>query len=620
MSAVPVAAVASDRARARLWRDVAGLIREMVRAHPVAGVASLVLLLLGNARTGLYVAAMGGIVDALITGRSALPWVLVFVLANALEEFYWGARAVLYAYLLDHATYRIQRRVLERASAAPLIQFEEGEFFLHLQRASDDMGGRLHRVWYAITDFLQVAIMVGSLGIALAFVHPALLPLLVLGALPAVWLQARTAPAVYRAQRRHTGGDRVREHLEGLLTGREAAPEIRLFGSAPYLLGRWRALRDARRRDVLGAERHRALSGTLGGLASGAAYAGALVLVAWLILRGELSIGGWVTVATGALWLQGMLGAFVSVVRGLEEESQYLGDLFDFLRVARTESDGAGEGQAEPTGPAPPIDAPGAEGMGRPGRMRRGMAVEAEGLTFSYPGRPEPVVRGVDLRIGRGERIAIVGENGAGKSTLVKLLIGLYRPDAGLVRLDGEPLTGGGALVARRRIAAVFQDYAAFQLTARENVAFGDLARLSEEEMLAAALERAGAAGLIEGRPERYDAYLGRQFGETDLSGGQWQRIALARAFFRDADLLVLDEPTAALDPLAELALYERFAELVEGRTAIMISHRLGMARLADRVVVLHGGEIVEEGSHDDLVARKGAYARMFAAQAQWYR
>jgi ATP-binding cassette subfamily B protein len=230
------------------------------------------------------------------------------------------------------------------------------------------------------------------------------------------------------------------------------------------------------------------------------------------------------------------------------------------------------------------------------------------------------VVRGVDLRIGSGEKIAIVGENGAGKTTLVKLLIGLYRPDAGRVRLDGEPLTADSALAARRRIAAVFQDYATFELTARENVAFGDLACLPEDETLAVALERAGLPGLVEGQPEGYDTYLGRQFGETDLSGGQWQRVALARAFVRDADLLVLDEPTAALDPLAELALYERFAALVEGRTAIMISHRLGMARLADRVVVLEGGEIAEQGRHDELVDAGGAYARMFAAQAQWYR
>jgi ATP-binding cassette subfamily B protein len=183
------------------------------------------------------------------------------------------------------------------------------------------------------------------------------------------------------------------------------------------------------------------------------------------------------------------------------------------------------------------------------------------------------------------------------------------------VRLDG-----GSAEPSRHRLAAVFQDYASFQLTARENIGFGDLARLHDGAALARAATRAGIGDLLAALPKGPDTCLGRQFGDTDLSGGQWQRVALARAFLRDADLLVLDEPTAALDPLAELALFERFAELVAGRTAVMISHRLGIARLADRVLVLQDGRVVETGSHAELVAADGVYARLFAAQAQWYR
>jgi len=188
------------------------------------------------------------------------------------------------------------------------------------------------------------------------------------------------------------------------------------------------------------------------------------------------------------------------------------------------------------------------------------------------------------------------------------------------VLLDGAPLTEGRAVAIRRRIAAVFQDYASFQLTLRENVGFGDVARLRDDQALAVAAKRADLEAFVATFPDGFDTYLGRQFGDTELSGGQWQRVALARAFFRDADLLVLDEPTAALDPLAELALFERFAELVEGRTAIMISHRLGAARLADRVIVLQDGQIVEQGHHDALVDQGGVYAALFAAQAQWYR
>jgi len=294
-----------------------------------------------------------------------------------------------------------------------------------------------------------------------------------------------------------------------------------------------------------------------------------------------------------------------------------------------------GKTEAAPLLPGSPAEAPAeapadarAGGRDESGAFiaRRSVRVEAERLTFSYPGASQPVVRDVTLRIAPGERIAIVGENGAGKTTLVKLLVGLYQPGGGSVRLDGEVLTADRAAAVRRRVAAVFQDYAAFQLTARENVGFGDVGRMRDDAAIEEAAERAGIADFLRALPATkdapggHDAYLGRQFGETELSGGQWQRVALARAFFRDADLLVLDEPTAALDPLAELALFERFAALTEGRTAIMISHRLGAARLADRVIVLRGGRVIEDGHHDALVAAGGEYARLFAAQAQWYR
>lgn len=604
------------RSRARLWRDVGRLLREFWTARPRASLGMLVLLVVGNARLGVYLIAMGGLVDALVSGsaggHSALFWAGVYIAAAAVEEFYWFASTILRHYLLDHGSYRIERQVLERASAAPMIQFEEGAFFQHLQRAHAGMGDRLNDVSWKVSDLLQVLFMSLSVAGALFVVHPLLLPLMVAGTLPSLWFQVRTATAVYEAQREHTMRDRIRAHLQTLLTGREAAPEVRLFGTAGYLLDRWQRLRDERTADVLRAERRRALANVLGGLFAGATYAAALAFVASLILDGELSVGDYVAVATGALWLDSTLIGLVWTIRSMEEQSQYLGDLFDFLRVARVEAEDAS------STPAPlPSD----------GRVRqtnthptRGTAIEIEGVTFAYPGQTRPVIRDVSLRIAPGERIAVVGENGAGKTTLVKLLIGLYRPDAGAVRLDGVALDGSGAVAARRRIAAVCQDYATFQLTVRENVGFGDVARIAEDAAVDDAVCRAAIAELVDGLPGRLDAYLGRQFGETDLSGGQWQRIALARAFFRDADLLVLDEPTAVLDPLAELALFERFAELVDGRTAIMVSHRLGAARIADRVVVLRDGAIVEQGPHDDLIARGGLYATLFAAQARWYR
>lgn len=252
-------------------------------------------------------------------------------------------------------------------------------------------------------------------------------------------------------------------------------------------------------------------------------------------------------------------------------------------------------------------------------RSGRG-TIRFEDVWFTYPDSTLPALAGVTFTLAAAENVALVGENGAGKTTLVRLLSGLYQPDQGVVRLDGDTLTPQRVVVMRRRVAAVFQDFARFQLAAREAIGFGDLHRMADDGALAAAAGRADIGPLLADLPDGFDTYLGREFGDLDLSGGQWQRLALARAFFRQADLLVLDEPTAALDPLAELALFQRFADLTTGRTAIMISHRLGMARLADRVIVLHHGAIVEEGQHATLIAAGGRYAQMFEAQARWYR
>ncbi|MBE3577772.1 MAG: ABC transporter ATP-binding protein [Limnochordales bacterium] len=645
--------VPARRSQLALWRDILGLLKEFWLAHPIASTTLVLLELVGNARTGIYVISTGRLVDALTSpagmadGRPVLFWLLLFLLARAVEEFYWVLHPTLFAYLRDHGTYRIQEKVLRRAASAPLVRFDDSTFFDGLQRANAGMGERLVGLVDSILGNLQGFLMLASVSVSLYVVHPLLLPLLMAGILPGIWLHARVATALYEFQRSQTTSDRIRSYLQRLLTGRTAASELRLFGLHNYFLGYWRELRAARRRGLLAAETRRAVHNSAAGLFSTAAYGGGLLLVAFLILRGRLSVGDYVAVTTGALWFQGMLRGSIVAVRSLAEEAQFLGDLFEFLRMAGVDGAPATGVAADvasgalvgaPTGT--PADVPagvavdGPEEWWRwttggqaaavaasPGGSARGFSIAAERISFSYPGSEVPVIRDVTLHINAGERIAIVGENGAGKTTLVKLLIGLYQPQAGRVIVNGSELTPEYAAgVVQPRVAVVFQDYATYPLTARENIGFGDLSRLWDETALAAAAERAGIKEFIERLPQRYDTYLGRQFGDTDLSGGQWQKIALARAFLRDADLVVLDEPTAAMDPLAELALFERFIELVQGRTAIMISHRLGAARLADRIFVMRDGRVVEEGTHHALMARDGEYARLFRAQAQWYQ
>lgn len=242
-------------------------------------------------------------------------------------------------------------------------------------------------------------------------------------------------------------------------------------------------------------------------------------------------------------------------------------------------------------------------------------------VEFTYPGNSTPALSGINLQVRPGERIALVGVNGSGKTTLVKLLLGLYRPTQGRILVDGTDLQDIAPDAWRTHVGAVFQDYARYALTVRENIGFGQLDRLDDDEAIRSAAKRSSAAELVETLPDGYDTILGKEFENGhDLSLGQWQKLALARAYLRDAALLVLDEPTSALDALAELDVYRRFSELSTGKTVLLISHRLGSARLADRILFLEDGRITEEGTHEDLITASGAYAELYAMQAEWYR
>ena len=253
-----------------------------------------------------------------------------------------------------------------------------------------------------------------------------------------------------------------------------------------------------------------------------------------------------------------------------------------------------------------------------PHPLRQG--IRFEDVWFTYPGSDHPALAGVSFELGVGEKVALVGENGAGKTTLTKLLLGLYRPDRGRITADGADIHEIDPASLRAAMSAMFQQFTRYQLTLAENVALAAPERIGDRRRLEVALEQAGAASIVQGLADGADTLLGPDVGGVDLSGGQWQRVAAARAFFREAQVLVLDEPTAALDPLAELALFTRFAELAEGKTALLISHRLGTARLADRVLVLADGTLVESGTHEALQRQEGEYAMLFEAQARWYR
>lgn len=596
-------------------RDTLTLIWEIARARPWPLLAMIAFVLIGNARAGIYIAAQGALVDALFMsdGRKALTWATAWIVTNAVEEAYWATKPWLVALIYDDAVYRFQKRVMERAASVPLIAFDQGTFFARLQRANDNIGGKLSNLLMFLVDSLEDVILGASIGVALWFVSPWLVPILILGSVPAIILDYRVADTVQQARKKHASSDQLLRRLESILSDRDAGAELRLFGNGADMVSRWRAARNARANDVLGAERRRSRFAISGESIRGLAIALCIAVALWSIIDQNHSIGTWVVVTMGLDSMSRIIRSIAQISRQSREQVAYASDLFAFEEHANAIV--SAEQQTRNA-----ISA-GVQSCTQGRHVSKGaLEIDLHDVSFVYPSSSEPVVRDFSVSIEPGETIAIVGENGAGKSTLFRLISGLYLPTSGSVCIDGIDTRDTAFRTVLPRIGAVFQDHMAFQLTARDNVGFGDVGHEYDQVRLDAAVRGAGIEDLIASLTNGYDTWLGRQFGERDLSGGQWQRVALSRAFYRNADLLILDEPTAALDPKAEQALFERFALLVADRTAIMISHRLASARFADRILVMDGGHLIEQGTHDSLMLSGGAYAKMFAGQAEWYR
>jgi ABC-type multidrug transport system fused ATPase/permease subunit len=442
--------------------------------------------------------------------------------------------------------------------------------------------------------------------------HPIFPLILLAGLLPAVWIRWREDRLRYLLDQSHTAPERTQKYLESLMLERAAAAEIRLFRLQSYFLNRWRQifqrLRDGRLRRAHAEMNALILPVIVEQLMYGVVIVGVVVLVT----LGRMTVGALVAYL-GAV--ERFLAANFALLTGITEidtDLRYLRDLLGYLELDEEQAAavpaGSGNGALSP---APAT----AQSSGIP-------AIRFEGVSFAYPGSSAPALHDVSFALGPGERIALVGINGAGKTTLVKLLLGLYQPTAGRILVDGQDLALIDPQAWRPRVAAVLQDYVKYELTARENIGFGDLRRLDDMAAIRGAAARSGADAVVAELPAAYETHLGKVYYDDghDLSIGQWQKLAIARAYLRDAAVLLLDEPTAALDAKAEAAVYERFRDMAQGRSVLFISHRLGSARLADRILVLDDGRIVQQGRHAELVAEGGLYADLFSIQAEWYR
>jgi ATP-binding cassette subfamily B protein len=495
-------------------------------------------------------------------------------------------------------------RILEKALRLDLGHFEDAEFYDKLTRARREASTRplslIQSNFQVVRNGLTLA---GYIALLIRF-SPWMALAVLVATIPAFLAEARFSGAAFRLRNWRSPDSRRLTYLEYVLANDEHAKEVKLFGLGPLLLARYRTLAETFFADDRRIAVQRAGWGYVLSLLSTVVFYGCYATIVALTVAGRLSLGDMTLGLVAFRQGQQSFQAVLSALGGMYEDTLYMANLFDYFAI--------------PTG-APQISGPIAA-------VRAEEGIRFEGVGFRYPGAgPDGerwALRGVDVFIPKGQSLALVGQNGAGKTTFIKLLANLYQPTEGHVLLDGRDLRSWNETELRQRIGVIFQDFNEYQLALRENVAFGSVEHLADDLRVARAVERGGAQELTAGLAGGLEAQLGRWFGGgVELSGGQWQKVALARAFMREeADILILDEPTAALDAEAEHAVFQRFKALAAGRTTILISHRFPTVRMADRILVLEAGRVVEDGAHAELVAAGQRYARMFGLQAAGYR
>ncbi|MGO8970808.1 MAG: ABC transporter ATP-binding protein [Myxococcaceae bacterium] len=560
------------------------------------------LTLLG-AGVPLAVAWVGkAIVDAAVAHHreATLRWVAVelgLVVAQAAVIRALGlVRGLLGARLgLD-----INVRILEKALTLELRHFEDPDFYDRLTRARREASVRPISVVTESFQLVQnILTLLGYAGLLLSFSPWAVLGLL-LAALPATFAEMRFSQQAFRLRNWRSPDSRRLLYLEYVLANDDHAKEVKLFGLGPMLLQRYRSLGELFYREDRQLSLRRAVWSYALSLVGTLTFYGCYAVVAVAAATGRLTLGLMTLYVVAFRQGQQAFQSILTALGGMYEDNLYMSNLFEYLAI--------------PTGrPAPALVA---ASVG----MEEGIRFEDVG--FRYPDAEGWALRHVSLFIPRGQSLALVGQNGAGKTTFIKLLTRLYAPTEGRILLDGVDLAAWDETVLRRRLGVIFQDFNQYQFRFRENVGVGSVEHLEDTERVQRAVQEGGATELLSSLSEGLETPLGRWFKDgTELSGGQWQKVALARAFMREeADILVLDEPTAALDAEAEHAIFQRFRELARGRTTLLISHRFSTVRMADRIVVIEHGQLVEQGTHAELMALGGRYAHLFTLQAKGYQ